>query len=175
MAQLVIINGGMGSGKSTITKLLSQNYNEQNYYLKVDDLIWGFSDKLDKNEAQELVFKLSLSMVKTLLESNISVFVEKVMNKSQVESFLEIAKIYKIKTTQIVLTLPFDLAITRIKARREIDGKSVSEEYLERVKKSHLTTDEITGIFDSQIVFSTETESPEMICGKILTQISLNN
>lgn len=175
MAQLVIINGGMGSGKSTLTKLLSQNYNGQSYYLKVDDLIWGFSDKLDRNRSQELALKLSLSMTKTLFEANITVFIEKVMNKSQVESFLEIAKIYKVKTTHIILTLPLDVAIARIKARREADGKSINQEYLERVIKSYLNTDEITGIFDNQIVFSTETESPQDICYQIINRIKISS
>jgi predicted kinase len=175
MPKLIIINGSMGSGKSTISKLLSQKLSDINYNLKLDDLVWNFSNSSDQSiDMTKAIFSIANSITEKCLLMGVSVIVEKVMNIEQLKEFVLIGERFNIKPFQIILSLPLETAIERVKLRRKQDGKICDAEYLNRVKQSHVCTEQLINLYTNQCIIPVEIYTPEQICIKILEEIKLN-
>jgi len=174
MPKLIIINGSMGSGKSTVAKLLSQKLSGINYNLKLDDLVWNFSNSSDQNiDITKAIFSIAHSITEKCLSLGVSVIVEKVMNIEQLKEFVLIGERFNIKPFQIILSLPLETAIERVKLRRKQDGKLCDDEYLNRVKQSHLCTIELINLHKNQYVIPVQKYTPDQICKKILERIKI--
>ena len=176
MLELIIINGGMGTGKSTLSELLSSKLIEQNYYLKTDDLIWGLSSNCKDNfNGQAFIFEMAKSMIKTSLLGGISIIVEKVMNATQVAQIIAIGKQFYVEILHIVLKLSLGEAISRITVRKLENNSKITDEYLERVKKSHENTAEIIAMSHNKLIFSIEKQTSVQICDLVIDQIYSDN
>ncbi len=113
---VVIIDGPMGSGKTTTSKLLNEKL-EGSARVSLADVkrfISGFEkDHIYNKISQEII----VVVVEEYLKRGISVIIEWAMNKDRTESFLEIAKKYDARAFIYQLEAPRDLLIQRVKDR----------------------------------------------------------
>ena len=164
----------MGSGKTTVSKLLFEKLKDFNYLLKIDDLTWNFTlpENGDFHTIHNTIFSIAYSVTDTCLSLGSSVIVEKVMNFKRFSNFIEIGEKFKISPLQVILSIPVEVAIERVKVRRKQDGKEFNDEYLEKINRSHSASESIVGLYSNQIVIPAEKYTPEQICEMIIAKLN---
>lgn len=134
---LIIIDGPMGSGKTTASKLLHVKLEGTARVALADikRLISGFEKDHEYNKISQEVI---LVMVDEYLKRGINVIVEWAMKKERGEAFIEIAKKYNVRCLFYRLDAPRDLLIQRVKDRTAalLDKPELEEYNLENIEKN---------------------------------------
>jgi thymidylate kinase len=172
---VVVIDGPMGSGKTTVSKLLNEKL-EGTARVALADVkrfISGFEKDHNYNVvSQEII----LVMVEEYLKRGISVIVEWAMKKERAEAFKEIAKKYNAQHFIYQLDAPKSLLIERVKERTgtlldksELPEKNIKniEENFEKNYSFH-----IENKHDDVAVIDSEKLSPEQIVDHIIGEIT---
>ena len=136
MPKLILIDGPMGAGKSTVSKLLSQKYGFR--HLDIDQLKTSF-----KQWPAGYVYKHHLPIVneyaKQIVTANLpltDIVVDKSLGKITAAEFEDIARKLDYKTYKIMLWLKLDDSLSRSATRSKNPNLEINQDYLDMVKGS---------------------------------------
>lgn len=115
---LVVIDGPMGSGKTTTARLLHSKL-EGTVRLERSE-IKRFISNFDEDSHNKVVQDVAMVMVDEFLKNGVSVVVEWTMSSGRVERFKEIAKKYNIRCYVYELYAPKDLLLKRVEERTRV-------------------------------------------------------
>lgn len=173
---LILIDGPMGSGKTTTSKLLNQKLPEcaRIALPDVKRLVPNFKEN---EKTLALIREIMRVMIEKYLENGVSVIVEQITNANGFESLKQIAKKYGTDFYGFRLTAPKDIRLNRVYARtKEMMG--VSE-----LPKSKI--EELNGYFEPNDQFymdnpiseveliDTESLDPEQRTDLIISRLSI--
>ncbi len=168
---LIIIDGPMGSGKSTVAQLLQKRIKEKTALISLDSLKRIVSDyKLDSYEHIELAAKSGAAMTNTYLKEGISVIVEKAFTKE--EFLLSFLKLIKVKSKRFIyqIEVPFEVGFSRVKEREKLKEKGIPRNKLkEKVTRNY--THYSNSKYSKAQVFDSSKLTPQQIVNKILKDI----
>ncbi len=134
---LIIIDGPMGSGKTTVAKLLHQKL-KRTAHLGLDRVKWFISDFKRIPEDNEIVRNVIMQMAKEYLRQGISVIIEQGMRKDAIVRMTRMAKRYDARCFVYQLEAPKPLLLARIHGRPRLPGKPrISNARIERNYRSH--------------------------------------
>jgi predicted kinase len=135
---LLVIDGPMGSGKTTVSKLLHAKL-KRTAHLGLDRIKWFISDFKRIPADNEIVRNVVLVMAKEYLRQGVSVIIEQGMRKKQISILRRVTKQYGARFFIYQLDAPKKLLFRRIKQRPKKPGKPrVSNARIERNYKSHM-------------------------------------
>jgi predicted kinase len=171
---IVVIDGPMGAGKTTVSKLLNDNL-EGTARLTLADVkrfISGFEKNHTYNKiSQEII----LVMVEEYLKGGISVIVEWAMKEERVSTLVAIANKYDARSYLFQLDAPKYLLLQRVKERTkdllgmtELPEKNIPniEENFEKNYSFHNENK-----YQNAMVLDSETLTPEEIVEQMLQKI----
>ena len=171
---LLILDGPMGTGKTTVSKLLHKKL-EGTALISLSDvkkLIFGHEkDHAYNKSSQEII----LVMVNEYLKLGISVIAEWAMRKDRVEAFKKIASKNSAKFFIYQLAGPKTLLLRRVKERTRIllDKKVLPKRNIANIEKNfeshHLFHAE--NKYNRAIILNSEKLSASQITNKILKDI----
>lgn len=128
---ILLIDGMTGAGKSTIAKLLSQQF-PRTAHLWIDRIKKFIGDfergKRDNNIAREVIF----AMVKTYLDLGISLIIEHPMDSDEVSRYENLANELGIHISKVQLYTTPELAYQRITERQKDKEDKVPEDRILR-------------------------------------------
>jgi predicted ABC-type ATPase len=171
---LIVIDGPMGSGKTTLSKLLHKKL-EGTARVPLDEIkkyISGFrNDHLYKKTSQDIV-KI---MTEEYLKRGISVIIEWAMKGAHVEDFINIAKRNKARCFVYQLNAPPELLIKRVEERTKIflNKSKLAKRNIENIKKhfeDHYGFHEKTK-YEGAVVIDSKKLSPGQITKFILKEV----
>lgn len=118
MVRLILIDGPMGSGKTTVSKMLQKNIKSKTALISLDRLKAIVSDyKLDSKEHLNLASNSGAAIANVYLKDGIDTIVEKAFTREEfIKQFLRNIKI-KCKKFIYQLEAPLEIRITRVKKR----------------------------------------------------------
>jgi predicted kinase len=119
---LIVIDGPMGAGKTTVATLLHKKM-KRTAYLGLDKIKWFISDFKRVPEDNEIVREVVAAMANEYLKHGISVIVEQGMRKEKIEELKRIAKKHRASYHFYQLEAPKALLFKRIQERPRLIGK----------------------------------------------------
>jgi thymidylate kinase len=133
---LIVIDGPMGSGKTTTARLLNSKL-EGTARLERSE-IKRFISNFDEEHHNKVVQNVATVMVDEFLKNGVSVVVEWAMRSERVEAFQEIAKKYNARCFVYELDAPKDMLLKRVEERTRIllDKKELPAENKENVQRN---------------------------------------
>lgn len=166
---LILIDGPIGSGKSTVAKLLHLKL-KRTALLSLDRIKWLVSDYRPVHKDLQLASNIGKVMAKEYLRNNISVIVEKAFTRKEfLDEFARIGKNKKVKLFIYQIQAPLSVAIKRV-AKRPIPkdgrGKPLSRA---RVVRNHKHYELYR--YKKATVFDSVALSPETITRRILRDV----
>ena len=168
---LIILDGPMGSGKSTVAQLLQKRIKEKTALISLDKLKRIVSNyKLDSYEHLRLAAKAGASMTNLYLKEGIDVIVEKAFIKEEfLKSFVNSIKT-KSKIFIYQIEVPFDIGLSRIKEREKLKEKGIPKNKLkEKVTRNYSHYNRFK--YGKAKVFDSSKLTPRKIVNKILKEI----
>ena len=171
---LLILDGPMGSGKTTTSKLLNEKL-QGTARIALGDVkrfISGFDkDHMYNKISQEVI----LVMVNEYLKRGISVIVEWAMNKKKVDSFKDIANNNKSRFIVYQLDAPRELLLQRVKERTHslINKPELSKRNIKNIEENFDKNYgfHIENRHDSAIVLNSQELNPKKITNLILKEL----
>jgi len=168
---LVIIDGHMGSGKSTVANMLHKKLEGKTALISLDGLKRIVSNyKMDSKEHLELAAKSGAAMTNTYLNEKINVIVEKAFTKEEfLESFI---KSIKIKSRRFIYQIetPFEVAFSRIKEREKLKEKGIPKNKLkEKVIRNYSHYKELK--YNKAKVFDSSKLTSRQILNRIMKDL----
>lgn len=115
---LVVIDGPMGSGKTTTVQLLNSKLNGTAILSRSE--IKKFINNFDEGSHNKVVQNVTTVMVDEFLKNGVSVIVEWAMRSERVEAFKEMAKKYNARCFVYELDAPKDMLLKRVEERTRI-------------------------------------------------------
>ncbi len=143
--KLIVIDGPMGSGKTTVSKLLQERIKEKTALVCLDKLKRMVSqNKLDNIIHLELAHEVGALMANFYLKKGVNVIVEKAFTKSEfLESFLKLIK-GKPKIFIYQIEAPFEIRIKRVKEREKNKSRGIPKNKLgEKMTRNTAHYDEL--------------------------------
>jgi adenylate kinase family enzyme len=129
---LIIIDGPMGSGKTTVAQMLHKKL-KRTAHIGLDRIKWFISDFKRIPQDNEIVRSVVAAMMKEYLKHNISVIVEQGMRKERIEVLKRAAKKSGARYFAYQLDAPKPLLFKRIRERPKLsDRPRVSRARIER-------------------------------------------
>lgn len=168
---LIVIDGPMGTGKSTVASMLQKKLDRKTALISLDKLKRIVSDyKLDSKEHLELAAKAGAAMANLYLKENINVIVEKAFTKKEfLESFI---KRIKTKSRKLIYQIeaPIEITFPRIKEREKLKEKGIPRNKLkEKVMRNYSHYKE--GKYDKAKVFDSSKLTPRKIVNQVIKNI----
>jgi len=171
---LILIDGPMGSGKTTTSKLLNQRLPDTARVALPDikRLVPNFTEK--KN--LDVVRKVIKAMIETYLEHGISVIVEQITTTEGIKGLSEIAEKHSAKFYAYRLTAPKDYRLKRVHDR--------TKEMMNVQELPQSKIDELAGYFEPNDQFyldnpineaeaiDTQEHGPEQVVEVIISKLS---
>lgn len=171
---LVIIDGPMGSGKTTVSKMLHERL-EGTARVALADVkrfISGFEKDHTYNKISQEVI---LSMVDEYLKRGINVIVEWAMKKERGETFMEISKKHDVRCLFYQLDAPKELLLNRVKNRTTVllNKSELADHNIENIEKNFEKNYNFhsENKYGGAIIFDSEKLSPEQIVELILKDL----
>jgi len=131
---LLILDGPMGAGKTTVSKLLNEKL--QGTARVGFDNVKRFISGFEKNHKYKKISqKVILAMVDEYLKSGISVITEWVMKKERVQFFMKIAKKNGARFFAYEFDAPKHLLIKRINQRHQ-KSKELPKRNINEIRKN---------------------------------------
>jgi len=168
---LIIIDGPMGSGKSTISELLHKKMGGKTALISLDKLKRIVSEyKMDSFEHIELAAKSGAAMTDVYLKEKINVIVEKAFTKEQhLKAFLKLVKT-KNKTIIYQLEIPFEIGLSRVKEREKLKEKGIPKNKIkEKVTRNYQHFNESR--YKEAKVFDSSKFTPRKIVNQIIKDL----
>jgi predicted kinase len=163
---LLIIDGPMGSGKTTVSTLLHKKL-KRTAHIGLDRIKWLISDFKKVTADNDIVRNIILAMTKEYLRQGINVIVEQGMTKERIENLTKIAKKYDARLLGYQLDAPKEVLFNRIAERQKLNKKTtVSKARIERNYQFHLQN-KYTGL----VLLDTEKLNAQQIANRILKDI----
>lgn len=135
---LILLDGPMGAGKTTIAKILHGKM-KRTAHLGLDRIKWFISDFKRVPKDNEIVRNVILAMAKEYLRQGIGVILEQGMKKELVEKLKRMARAQGARCLVYQLDAPKPLLFERVKRRPQKPGKpKVSNARVERNYQIHL-------------------------------------
>jgi len=129
--KLIIIDGPMGAGKTTISELLQGKIKEKTALVSLDKLKRMVSqNELDSKIHLELAHEVGALIANFYLRKEVNVIVEKAFTKAEfLKSFLKLIK-GNPKTFIYQIEAPFEIRIKRVKEREKNKNKGIPKNKL---------------------------------------------
>lgn len=140
---LVIINGPLCSGKSTVAKLLSENKSDI-FHISGDKIKWFISDySSEKYTKTGIINRLLLSLVSQAAKEGLLIVIEgNIALLKESEEYLKIAEDNNMNFYQCNIEAPYDILLKRFNQR--VIGALES-----KIKISAKTEDDMKSRYDS--------------------------
>jgi len=166
---LIIIDGPIGSGKTTVSKILHKKL-KRTALISLDRLKRLISDfRRGNHDDIQLASDIGVAMTKEYLKQGFNVIVEKAFSRSEyVKDFTKIAKNRNIKLLVYQLEAPLEIRIYRVGERDLPEGvktKPSKSRILKNAKHHDLYKYKRAKIFDSKKL------SPNKIAREILKDL----
>ncbi len=163
---LILIDGPMGSGKTTVSIILHKKL-KRTSYIGLDRIKRYISDFKKNPHDNEISRNVVVAMTDAYLKQGINVIIEQGMRKDHIEIFKKIAKKNNAKCYIYQLTAPKKLLTERVHLRTALQGKPrTSNARIERNYKLHLENK-----YPHSVIFDSEKMEPEKIATLILKDI----
>ena len=171
---LIILDGPMGSGKSTVGQLLQKRIKEKTALISLDKLKRIVSDyKLDSHEHLSLASKAGASMTNLYLKEGISTIVEKAfIRKEFLESFINSIKT-KSRIFIYQIEVPFNVGLSRVKEREKLKEKRTlpKNKLKEKVTRNYSNYDQFK--YSKAKSFDSSKLTPRQITNTILKELKM--
>jgi len=170
---LIILDGPMGSGKSTVAQLLQKRIKEKTALISLDKLKRIVSDyKLDSYEHLSLASKAGASMTNLYLKEGISTIVEKAFTRKEfLESFVTLIKT-KSKIFIYQIEVPFDIGLSRVKERERLREKRLLPKNKLKGKVTRNYSNYNQFKYSKAKSFDSSKLTPRQITNKILKELT---
>jgi len=113
----IIIDGPMGSGKSTIAKLLHKEL-KRTAILGLDKVKWFVSDFQRNKKDNTIARHVVLAMVNEYIRHNLNILIDQGFKRAEyMDDFMKIAKKNKLPLYIFQLTMPRNVLLKRLKKR----------------------------------------------------------
>ena len=166
---MIIIEGPMGAGKTTISDLLHPKL-PRTAYLGMDKIKWFLSDFQRTNEDNGLVNRVMHGMAKTFLEEGCNLLIgQGFWKKEYVQPYVDLAEKMKVDLYFYHLEAPVDVLRERIKSRPDTPNKPPLTD--ERIEKNLKTWKE--NKYELGKTFDTTKFSPEEVVELIIQDLGL--
>jgi predicted ABC-type ATPase len=168
---LIIIDGPMGSGKSTVAQLLQKKIKEKTALISLDNLKRIVSSyKLDSHVHLSLASKAGAAMANVYLKEGVNVLVEKAFIREKfLKSFVNSIKV-KSRVFIYQIEVPFHIGFSRVKEREKLKEKGIPKNKLkEKVTRNYSHYHQFR--YRRARVFDSSELSPGKIVNKILKDI----
>lgn len=163
---LLIIDGPMGAGKTTVAKMLHPKL-KRTSHIGLDRIKVFISDFKRNPSDNKISGNIVLAMTQEYLKQGINVLIEQGLRGEQIEVLKKIAKKHKADCFIYQLTAPRLLLQSRVLNRTQILGKpKISKARIERNYKIHLENRYIHAV-----VFDSEKLNPKQIANQILKEV----
>ena len=163
---LIIIDGPMGSGKTTVAALLHKKL-KRTAHLGLDRIKWFISDFKRVPADNEIVRDVVAAMAREYLKHGINVIIEQGMRKDAIDALKRTAKKVGADCFVYQLDAPKQLLLERIHQRPRLKGKPrISNARIERNYRAHLQYK-----YPDAIVLDAEKSTAEQIVRRILKEI----
>ena len=163
---LILIDGPMGSGKTTVSQLLHKKL-KRTSHIGLDRIKRYISDFKRNPKDNEISRNIVFAMTDAYLKQGINVIVEQGMRDTHINAFKKIAKKNKIKCFIYQLDAPKKLLFERVHKRTALLGKpKTSTARIERNYKIHLANK-----YKHMNIFNSEKLNPEQIAKLILKDL----
>lgn len=163
---IMIIDGPMGAGKTTVAKLLHEKL-KRTALIGLDRIKWSISDFKRIPEDNEIVRNVVVAMTKEYLRQGINVIIEQGMRKDNVEKLKRTAKRYGAHCLIYQLEAPKPLLFKRVHERPRLPGKPrISNARIERNYKFHQKNK-----YEKATVFDAEKLTAGQIANRIIKDI----
>ncbi|MEI7709523.1 MAG: AAA family ATPase [bacterium] len=167
---LLVLDGPMGTGKTTVSKLLHAKL-EGTARVGFDDVKKFIYDFQKDHEYKKISQKVILAMANEYLKSGINVITEWVMKKERVADFMKIAKKNDARFFTYELDAPKELLIKRVKERNKksstvLKPKQSISELLKNFEKNYDYHSK--NRHNHTKILNSEKLTPEQIARKIL-------
>ena len=134
---LIVIDGPMGSGKTTVAKLLHEKL-KRTAHLGLDRVKWFISDFKRVPADNEIVRDVIAAMAKEYLKHGINVIIEQGMRSDSIKALKKAAERQGATCFIYQLDAPKELLLKRINQRPRLAGKpKISNTRIERNYKAH--------------------------------------
>ena len=164
---LIIIDGPMGAGKTTVAKLLHERL-KRTALLGLDRIKWFISDFKRIPEDNEIVRNVVAAMTKEYLRQGISVIIEQGMRKDSIEKLKKMARQNGATCLVYQLEAPKRLLLERVHERPRLPGKPrISNARIERNYKFHQENK-----YAKAIVFDAEKMTAKQIANRIMKDLA---
>ncbi len=168
---LIIIDGPMGAGKSTVAELLQKKMKGRVALISLDKLKRVVSEyKMDSFEHLELAAKSGSAMADTYLKEGINVIVEKAFTAEvYLKSFL---KLIKTKSNILVyqVEVPFEIGFLRVKEREKIKKGGIPKNKIrEKVTRNYKVFSESR--YGDAKIFDSSKLTPRKIVNQMVKDI----
>jgi len=134
---IIILDGPMGTGKTTLAKLLHLKLN-RTAFLSWDELKWLVNGLENNSEDKDLIAEIRFEMAKKMLTNGINVIIEGGFNKKErLDLYLELAKEQKLNLLGYYFSAPEEILVERAMARPKPDTekeKISKENIVENIK-----------------------------------------
>ena len=165
--KIIIIDGPIGSGKSTVANLLHKKM-KKTIIIRLDRIKHLFSDYEGSPENQQLSADIGKAMVKECVRKNINVIVEKAFTREEfIKSFIKgLEKKSKIYIYQ--LYAPIDIREKRVK-NRPIPNDAKKRPTIQKIKKNTKNFENFR--YKNAIEFDSSKLTAKQVTNKILKDI----
>jgi predicted kinase len=163
---LILIDGPMGAGKTTVAKILHTKL-KRTAYLGLDRVKWYISDFKRIPRDNDISRNVLLVMIKEYLRQGISVLLDQGMKRDEIELFKKMAQKHNAKCFIYQLDAPKRLLEKRVEERTKMLNKpKISKARIERNYKIHLSNR-----YSHTTVFDSEKYNPGQIAKIILKEV----
>lgn len=171
---IVVIDGPMGSGKTTLSKLLNKKL-EGTARVPLDEIKKYISGTKKDHSFKKISQEMVMIMTEEYLKRGVSVIIEWAMKEVHVKDFIKIAKKNNAQCFIYQLNAPRELLVERVKERTKIllnkpklEKKNIKniEKHFEEHYDFHKKTK-----YDEAVIIDSEKLNPEQIVKLILKEI----
>ncbi len=163
---LILIDGPMGSGKTTIAQILHSKL-KRTAYIGLDRIKRYISDFKKNPIDNEISRNVVIAMTSEYLKQGINVIIEQGMREDYIKLLKKIAIKYKAECFIYQLDAPKELLQKRVIERTKLANRpAIPKSRIERNYKIHLSSK-----YKHTKVFNSDKLSPEVISKNILKEV----
>lgn len=167
--KMIIIDGPMGAGKTTVATLLYKKFNNT-AFLGLDRIKWFVSKFPRTNKSNKMTARVILCMCRCYLQHGLPVVIEQSFRKkSTMKSYVDLAKEKKIPLFIYELAAPKEILIDRVKHRPDMCPEKKKLPFWRRLQNindyPHKSFYPVRAAFDSSKL------SARQICNLIIKDI----
>ena len=165
---LIIIDGPIGSGKTTVSELLHKKL-RKTALISLDKIKRLVSDYKPMHKYHQLASEVGKAMVKEYLKNGWNVIIEKAFTREKfIKKYLNFNKNKGIRVFVYQIMIPFDIAIKRVRQREKFRNQ-ISKLSTNRIKRNYRHYDSYG--YKKAKIFDSLKLKPEKIAAEILKEV----